>query len=323
MSSLLQLHPGLEQPDSFQCQSDASLPRSVPSLLQLYPGLEQPHCCQTFSHALELTKTPSTCLHVYPGLERPGTLQSQHQSEPASRCQSGVLQMYPGLEQQYESTETVARSSSSVLQVYPGLEQLGQHKMRQSSGTSSTATLEHPLQQRSRPESAAVNNAQQALGVNADHSQQPLESICGALSSQPSSTYPGLEPAASSWAQYKQQEGAQHAQQEGAQHAQQDSFPSTQDLEAAVATASRQSACEPRLRIEGPTSIMQDKAGQVSAVPPATVLPDTAGQPCWGCTDAATQLSLSKVFMQSSCESHCYSPARSECMESRPHVNHK
>ena len=285
------------------------------SLPQLHPGFEQPHCCQTFSHADELTKTPSTCLHVYPGLERPGTLQSQHQSEPASRCQSGVLQMYAGLEQQYESTETVARSSSSVLQVYPGLEQLGQHKMRQSSGTSSTATLEHPLQQRSRPESAAVNNAQQALGDNADHSQQPLESICGALSSQPSNTYPGLEPAASSWAQCQQQEGAQHAQQ--------DSCPSTQDLEAAVAMASRQSACEPHLRIEGPTSIMQDKAGQVSAVPPATVLPDTAGQPCWGCTDAAIQLSLPKVCMQSSCESHCYSPARPECMELRPHVNHE
>ncbi|KAL0033528.1 hypothetical protein WJX79_001623 [Trebouxia sp. C0005] len=211
VSSLLQLHPGLEQPDSFQCQSFVSFSRSVSSLLQLYPGLEQPHCCQTLPHADELTKTPSTRLQTYPGLERPGALQRQHQSESASRCQSGVLQSYPGLEQRYQHTETIVQSLSSVLQVSPGLEQPGRQKMQQSSGTSSAATLEPPLQQCSRLETAAVSKAQQALGDKADQPLQPPESVCSALSSQPDSMYPGLEPAAPSWAQYKQQQGSAHA----------------------------------------------------------------------------------------------------------------
>jgi len=307
VSSLLQLYPGLEQPDSFQCQPVASLSRSVSSLLQLYPGLEQPDCWQTSVHADELTKTLLTRLQVYPGLERSGALQSQHQSEPASRSQSAVLQVYPGLEQQYQHTETVPRSLSSALQMYLGLEQLGQQKMRQSAGISSTATLEPPLQHGSRLESAAVNSAQQALGDKADQLLQPPESVCGAVSSQPSNTYLGLEPAASSWAQYERQEGTQHAQQEGAQHARQDGLPSMQDLEAAVALASRQSASEHHLRNEGQTTMMQDKAEQVSAIPPATVQPITAGHPRWGGTDAATQLSLLKVCLHASYERHCYS----------------
>jgi len=307
VSSLLQLHPGLEQPDSLQHQSLAGLSRSVSSMLQLYPGLEQPHCCQTLSHADQLTKTPSTWLQLYPGLERPCALQSQRQSESASRCQSGVLQVYPGLEQQYQHTETAARSCASVLQTNPGLEQLGHQKMQQSSGTSSAATLEPPLQQCSRFESAAVNNAQQALGDKADQSLQPPESVCSALSSQPSNTYPGLEPAASSWAQYKQQEGAQRAQQEGAQHAQQESLPSMQNLEAAAAWSSQQSASEHHLRIAKQSAMMQGKVEQVSAIPPAIVLPITAGQYSWGCTDAATQLSFLKVCLHPPCESHRYS----------------
>ena len=307
VSSLLQLYPGLEQPDSSQCQSFSSLSRSVSSLLQLYPGLEQPDCWQTSVHADELTKTLLTRLQVYPGLERSGALQSQHQSEPASRSQSAVLQVYPGLEQQYQHTETVPRSLSSALQMYLGLEQLGQQKMRQSAGISSTATLEPPLQHGSRLESAAVNSAQQALGDKADQLLQPPESVCGAVSSQPSNTYLGLEPAASSWAQYERQEGTQHAQQEGAQHARQDGLPSMQDLEAAVALASRQSASEHHLRNEGQTTMMQDKAEQVSAIPPATVQPITAGHPRWGGTDAATQLSLLKVCLHASYERHCYS----------------
>ena len=297
VSSLLQLHPGLEQPDSFQHQSAASLFRSVSSMLQLYPGLEQPHCCQTLSHADQLTKTPSTWLQMYPGLERPGTFQSQQQSESTSRCQSGELHVYPGLEQQYQHTETAARSCSSVLQVYPGLEQLGQQKVQQSAGTSPAATLEPPLQQCAKFESAAVNSAQQALGNKADQLQQPPESVCSGLSSQPSNTYPGLEPAASTWAQFKQQNGTQRAQQEGAQHAQQESLPSMQNLEAAVALSSQQSAFEHQLRIAKQSAMMQGKVEQVSAIPPATVLPITAGQPRWGCTDAATQLSLLKVCL--------------------------
>ena len=307
VSSLLQLHPGLEQPDSLQHQSLAGLSRSVSSMLQLYPGLEQPHCCQTLSHADQLTKTPSTWLQLYPGLERPCALQSQRQSESPSRCQSGVLQAYPGLEQQYQHTETAARSCASVLQTNPGIEQLGHQKMQQSSGTSSAATLEPPLQQCSRFESAAVNNAQQALGDKADQSLQPPESVCSALSSQPSNTYPGLEPAASSWAQYKQQEGAQRAQQEGAQHAQQESLPSMQNLEAAAAWSSQQSASEHHLRIAKQSAMMQGKVEQVSAIPPAIVLPITAGQYSWGCTDAATQLSFLKVCLHPPCESHRYS----------------
>jgi len=280
VSSLLQLHPGLEQQDSFQCQS---LARSISPMLQLYPGLEQPHCCQTFSHADALIKTPSTWLQMYPGLEKPGALQRQHQSESASRCQSGVLQ------------------------VYPGLEQLGEQWMRQSACTSPAATLEPPVQQCLRLESAVVNTAQQALGKEAGHSLQPPESVCVALSSQPSNTYPGLEPAASIWAQYKHQEGAQRAQQEGAQHAQQGGFPSMQDLEAAVALPSQQSACEQHLLNAKHTAMLQGKDEQVLVIPPATVLPSTAGQSCWGCTDAATQLSLLKVRLHASCESHCYS----------------
>jgi len=191
--------------------------------------------------------------------------------------------------------------------MYLGLEQLGQQKMRQSAGISSTATLEPPLQHGSRLESAAVNSAQQALGDKADQLLQPPESVCGAVSSQPSNTYLGLEPAASSWAQYERQEGTQHAQQEGAQHARQDGLPSMQDLEAAVALASRQSASEHHLRNEGQTTMMQDKAEQVSAIPPATVLPISAGHPRWGGTDAATQLSLLKVCLHASYERHCYS----------------
>ena len=283
VSSLLQLYPGLEQPDSFQHQSAASLSRSISPMLQLYPGLEQPHCCQTFSHADALIKTPSTWLQMYPGLEKPGALQRQHQSESASRCQSGVLQ------------------------VYPGLEQLGEQWMRQSACTSPAATLEPPVQQCLRLESAVVNTAQQALGKEAGHSLQPPESVCVALSSQPSNTYPGLEPAASIWAQYKHQEGAQRAQQEGAQHAQQGGFPSMQDLEAAVALPSQQSACEQHLLNAKHTAMLQGKDEQVLVIPPATVLPSTAGQSCWGCTDAATQLSLLKVRLHASCESHCYS----------------
>ncbi len=285
VSSLLQLYPGLEQPDSFQHQSAASLSRSISPMLQLYPGLEQPHCCQTFSHADALIKTPSTWLQMYPGLEKPGALQRQHQSESASRCQSGVLQ------------------------VYPGLEQLGEQWMRQSACTSPAATLEPPVQQCLRLESAVVNTAQQALGKEAGHSLQPPESVCVALSSQPSNTYPGLEPAASIWAQYKQQEGAQRAQQEGAQHAQQDGLPSMQDLEAIVALAGSQSASEHHLHIEGSASLMQGKNEQVPAIPPATVLPVTAGQSCWECTDAATQLSLLKVCLHAS----LLQPARFEC----------
>lgn len=307
VSSLLQLHPGLEQPDSFQCQSFVSFSRSVSSLLQLYPGLEQPHCCQTLPHADELTKTPSTRLQTYPGLERPGALQRQHQSESASRCQSGVLQSYPGLEQRYQHTETIVQSLSSVLQVSPGLEQPGRQKMQQSSGTSSAATLEPPLQQCSRLETAAVSKAQQALGDKADQPLQPPESVCSALSSQPDSMYPGLEPAAPSWAQYKQQQGTQRAQQEGTQHAQQGGFPSMQDLEAAVALPSQQSACEHQLRNAKQTAMMQGRGERGLAMPPATVLPGTAEQSCWGCTDAATQLSLLKVWLHASCESHCYS----------------
>lgn len=307
VASLLQLYPGLEQPDSFRCQSVASLSRSVSSMLQLYPGLEQPHCCQTFSHADELTKTPSTWLQMYPGLERPGALQRQHQSESASTCQSGVLQVYPGLEQQYQHTEIAARSASSVLQVYPGLQQLSQQEKQQSSGTLSSTTLDPPVQQSARLESALVDNAQLALGEEAGQLQQPPESVCGALSSQPSNTYPGLESAASIWAQYKQQEGAQRAQQEGAQRAQQDGFPSMQDLEAAVALPSQQSASGHHLRNAVQTAMLQGKYEEVLAIPPATVLPVTAEQSCWGCTAAATQLSLLKVCLHASCESRCYS----------------
>ncbi|KAA6422540.1 MAG: hypothetical protein FRX49_07401 [Trebouxia sp. A1-2] len=300
--------PGLQQPDSFQLQSAAATPRCASALLQLYPGLEQLSSdvtrdprqlclslsCSSRQQPDELTKTPSTRLQTYPGLERPGALQRQHQSESASRCQSGVLQSYPGLEQRYQHTETIVQSLSSVLQVSPGLEQPGRQKMQQSSGTSSAATLEPPLQQCSRLETAAVSKAQQALGDKADQPLQPPESVCSALSSQPDSMYPGLEPAAPSWAQYKQQQGTQRAQQEGTQHAQQGGFPSMQDLEAAVALPSQQSACEHQLRNAKQTAMMQGRGERGLAMPPATVLPGTAEQSCWGCTDAATQLSLLK-----------------------------
>ncbi|DBB00865.1 TPA: hypothetical protein ACH3X1_000784 [Trebouxia sp. C0004] len=279
--------PGLEQPDSFQRQSVVSLSRSVPSPLQLYPGLEQPGCNETSLQADDPTKNQSTWMQVYPGLERPGTLQSQQQSEPASRSRSGVLQVDPSLEQQYQHTQTAVWSIPSVLQVYPGLEQLGQQKMTPSASTLSAPTLEPPLQQCSRLESAAVKSAQQALGDKADQLLQPLQSV--ALSSQFSNMY----PTASSCDQDKQQEGTQRAQ-----HAQQDGFPPMQ--EAAVDLTSRQWASENHVRNAKQTAMMQGKAEQVPAIPPATVPLITAGQPRWGCTDAATQLSLLRGLAASS-----------------------
>ena len=125
--SLLQLYPGLEQPeaDSGAMLRHQGLSRSVSCLSQLLPGLEQPNTAQGCP-VKGLSRSASAMLPLYPGREQPDTSARQN-NQPLQRLLSCTSQLPPGLEQpsnlQRQVAEAFTISVSALLQLWPGLEQ--------------------------------------------------------------------------------------------------------------------------------------------------------------------------------------------------------
>lgn len=125
--SLLQLYPGLEQPeaDSGAMLRHQGLSRSVSCLSQLLPGLEQPNTAQR-RPSEGLSGSVPALLPLYPGLEQPHS-DARQDAQPLQRLLSCTSQLSPGLEQpsnlQRQVAEAFTRSVSALLQLWPGLEQ--------------------------------------------------------------------------------------------------------------------------------------------------------------------------------------------------------